>query len=365
MGNVTSFKVGGVEFIDPTRFALLGETLYLLSAAPPYEEVMVDVAGRYPAYQRRQMQARESTVTIALLRGDALLRRMDFDQIIAAFQPTTDYQLASIRWVESGVIRKVYCFAKEIVPGPWYSRAAVSLVIPNPVAYVSYPGQVALTAGLTAHYRLGEASGAVMTDRLGAQTGSYTGSPTLGVTGALAGDPDTAATFSGTGQYGRSTSTFASGVTEMSLAAWFKTSDATAARRTLMAHAANGNPYNASLTKESGTPTKLTMRVLNAPTDSTAITSATSARVINDNTWHHAVGVIKKGEGVWLYIDGAEDAAAAHPLTTWSPGAGYAQIGQMNTAELWLGSIDEPAFYNRALTADEVSYLYAAGITTL
>ena len=45
------------------------------------------------------------------------------------------------------------------------------------------------------YWRLGEASGTVAVDQMGANDGAYSGSPTLGVAGLLTGDPDTAVTL--------------------------------------------------------------------------------------------------------------------------------------------------------------------------
>lgn len=48
------------------------------------------------------------------------------------------------------------------------------------------------------YWRLGEPSGTTATDETGTNNGTYSGSPTLGVTGAIPVDEDTAVTFDGT-----------------------------------------------------------------------------------------------------------------------------------------------------------------------
>ena len=56
--------------------------------------------------------------------------------------------------------------------------------------------------GLVAYYRFGDVSGTVAKDETGINDGTYTGSPTLGVTGMVNGDPNTAmSTTSVSGQY--------------------------------------------------------------------------------------------------------------------------------------------------------------------
>src|SRR5947199_303228 len=49
--------------------------------------------------------------------------------------------------------------------------------------------------GAFGYWRLGEASGTSAADSAGTNTGTYVGSPTLGVAGALTDDADTAVTF--------------------------------------------------------------------------------------------------------------------------------------------------------------------------
>ena len=51
----------------------------------------------------------------------------------------------------------------------------------------------------TGYWRLGESAGATATDRAGSNNGTYGSGTTLGVTGALSGDSDTAVDFDGNG----------------------------------------------------------------------------------------------------------------------------------------------------------------------
>lgn len=373
MPSVTSFKVNGLELLDGVKYKVFGDALYALNSGAVYEEVMLERPGTTPWWVRKQVTAKTVPLQVLLLRGDAAQRKLDYDSLLAALRPTSDATLFDVRWVEFGVIRKVQAAALEVGPGPWYQRAMASLVVPNPFPSQSFAGEVLATNGVTAYYRLGESSGTTLVDYLG---GTYSGSlyntPTLGVTGALTGDTDTAMTFaSASTEYARSSATFTLAGTSpvaLSLECWIKTTDATATTRTAMAHAgAASTTYNASLTKATGTPSKITLNVLNAPTDTTAITSVTSNKTINDGNWHHVVGTIQKGFGAYLYVDGILDNKTTHLLSTWSPAAGYAQIAGINaTAGIyWEGSLDEVAFYNRALADGEVAAHYAAGITAL
>ena len=64
-------------------------------------------------------------------------------------------------------------------------------------AQASYADVVRSTSGLTAYWRLGEASGTAANDAHGQAAGTYLGGPGLGARGALSNDPDTSARFDG------------------------------------------------------------------------------------------------------------------------------------------------------------------------
>ena len=87
-------------------------------------------------------------------------------------------------------------------------------------------------------------------------------------------------------------------------------------------------------------------------------TPAASARYVSSarpapGVYHHYVGTFD-GETVSLYVDGAlAGSTTAVPLT--APSAAPLLIGSARFPQAgWLGAIDEVAFYNSALTADQV-----------
>ena len=85
------------------------------------------------------------------------------------------------------------------------------------------------------------------------------------------------------------------------------------------------------------------------------------SRNVNDGLWHHVAGVYD-GSTKYIYVDGVLDVSV--PYTglideTDSP----VWIGNNSDipSRLWDGQIDEVGVYDRALTADEIAAIYAAG----
>ena len=207
-----------------------------------------------------------------------------------------------------------------------------------------------------AYWRLGEASGASAADATGnGHTGTYAGSPTLGVAGLLAGDSDTAATF-------------------------------TAAQSMAAAHVTTFDATNAfSVAQWVSDPTGLTSW-------SRLWTNEFNDGQAQGVRFHYAnVG----GYGWWFgrYRDGAGDELVVptpasphtHFVVCTYDGA-YMRIydnavlvaGPMASSKSvktgtqpfslgtlgYAGTQDEAAIWSRALTAGEIASLYAAGCST-
>jgi hypothetical protein len=81
--------------------------------------------------------------------------------------------------------------------------------------------------------------------------------------------------------------------------------------------------------------------------------------------WVHLVGVYKPGEAVEVYVNGKLDAANASgvPKEQFSSNGQPVLIGARNACGNcgWMGSIDDVAIYNRALTEAEIRELMERG----
>lgn len=204
----------------------------------------------------------------------------------------------------------------------------------------------AMRLGPVGYWRLGESTGTVARDETEANNGTYVGSPTLGAAGALAGDPNTASTLNGTSQY----ATLASAVlvgNVFSVCAWAKL-DVLGTDRCI---------FNAG---RSEGPSMMIDGTGHLVIDRSAIARVfTSTPTVAAGAWHF-YGVTKNGATSALYIDGAAVAFTGADQT-FSNATGVGHIGSDGGFQPFIGTLDEPAIWNRALTAQEIARLYSVG----
>jgi hypothetical protein len=85
---------------------------------------------------------------------------------------------------------------------------------------------------------------------------------------------------------------------------------------------------------------------------------ASAAGAVTPNAWHYAAAVIN-GPNSKLFLDGIEVASGSLPSFTQT---NYVDVGRMLTSGFYFkGSIDEVRIYNRALSEEEIRYLYNRG----
>jgi hypothetical protein len=228
------------------------------------------------------------------------------------------------------------------------------LLLVPPTAFASYRDVAANAAGAVSYWRLGESAGATAAaDERGVNTGSYSG-VALGTPSLLAGDPNTAGTFS-TGSHVQvpdSTSLHLNG--GFSLEAWIKESSAPGTRPFDII--SKTNSYYLALTTSNqlqvGFVTGGSYRTLNAPTP------------IAVGTRYHVVGTFD-GSTLKLYVNGAQVASGGQSgavdvnslplqISTWQNGSSDGSF---------LGVIDDVGVYNQALGSSQVYYHWLAGST--
>ncbi len=208
--------------------------------------------------------------------------------------------------------------------------------------------------GPLAYWRLAEAPGAtIAADDMGSYPAAITTGVGLGVTGALPGDPNTAATMTtGNGIAVTDGTKLDPGLSDFTAEVWVK-----------------ANPISSQVTPiiAKGTTalsSAWTLKMLTTgqaqATVKTALASpiVTTTGSIGDEKWHSIV-LVKRNSGLELYVDGVLNATTsatiAGPVTNTAP----LMIGDNTDATSPLqGRIDEVAYYAKALTASQIATHY-------
>ena len=210
-----------------------------------------------------------------------------------------------------------------------------------------------------AFWRLNESSGTSASDSKQGSTfskiaGTYVGGVTLGQSGAFTVDNNRAASFDGVNDYVEiaNEAAFDGLTTGLSVEAWVKT-------------AGWSKTWEAIVTK--GDSSWRLSRYSNTRQVSFDTTSADGShslpgsRVIDDNQWHHVVGVYD-GVAKYLYVDGILEGFTPYRRTL-SQNNSPVRIGENAeaTGRYFRGSMDEVAIYRRALSPLEVLDHFRAG----
>ncbi|WP_432124124.1 DNRLRE domain-containing protein [Streptomyces sp. C10-9-1] len=218
------------------------------------------------------------------------------------------------------------------------------------------------------YWRLGEDSGAdqAESDLLLNRTnhaGSYR-DVTLGLPGALAGSPDSAASFNGSSSYVQLPDQLVSDTPYLTVELWFRTSGS-GVLFSYQNHTLEENTtgtYTPALYV--GTDGKLRGEFWNG-TDA----PITSAAPVDDGTWHHAA-LTAAGNTQTLYLDGQAVGTLTGSISQYDQrfvylGAGYWKDwpGTTGTIGHFTGGIDEVAVYGRPLGERTIAEHHAAGGT--
>jgi len=236
-------------------------------------------------------------------------------------------------------------------------------------AQVSQAAYVDVVDGLSplGYWRLGESSGTTVIDYSNGYNGTYSGGVTLGATGNLAGDSDTAADFDGsdgTVTIGPSADLLLTG--DLSVSFWFNadsfpigntpeplftlTADAASSGTAKLAELAVDKNNDIVYTHEYGT---------NGGSEQTYIFSTAN---LSPDTWYN-IALIRdsSAKDVYLYIN--DTLLDTYSYTTQPEGytEGTLNIGGY-TSTNFDGTIDEFAIFGSTLTSQNVSDIYDAAL---
>jgi PKD repeat protein len=222
----------------------------------------------------------------------------------------------------------------------------------------SYSARVLNTAGLTHYWRMGESSGNTLADSAGSSPASLTGSPTLGVTGAVAGDSNTAVGFNGA--EAATANVDLSGTSQVTLEFWLKWNAYANDDSLAFELTPNFNTNQGGLLVDPNAPEdggKFAIGIGSGSSRNTAYFTRPSA-----GQWHYYAIVLNSaapaGEQITPYVDGQ---AVSYDKTASGTGAGAfanSSLYFMSRAASSLfgkGSLDEVALYNRDLPASTIA----------
>jgi len=91
---------------------------------------------------------------------------------------------------------------------------------------------------------------------------------------------------------------------------------------------------------------------------STVAKIVTSTTSVNDGAWYHVVGIIRSGT-MYLYVNGISEGTplAIGAVDNYNNAVSIGRLGEYDGL-YFNGSIDEVRIYNRALSANEIAWLY-------
>lgn len=216
----------------------------------------------------------------------------------------------------------------------------------------------------TGWWRVGETSGTTAADATGnGHDGTYTGGFALGGSG-LVGDSDTAVHLDGSNGYLDVPNSAAVQTSAWSWETWVKFDTAPSGTGIVSeAYTGSGDRVMYALATSDGTVGQVSgAQPYVGFYSGSAWYGAVSPESLVAGTVYHLVGTYD-GSTLRIYVNGQEKASAA--ASGWAADSEGISVGRRwdgaGNIDYVDGVIDEPAFYNRALTATEVADHYSAG----
>ncbi len=297
----------------------------------------------------------------------SVLRDNDPTPVYTTTADSRWYRTSRVSFTDTGLVSGRNYSYKIVASDPFGNS------VTSPSVTVNVAGSSAGTLGTYArgvlnddpvgYWRLGENSGSAQdwTGYANASVGNQVNRP---VAGAISGDTNGAARFTGSSSSRVYTTTSTTGTNRFSLEAWFKTTSTSGGKIIGFGSSSNSNNSgNYDRHVYMGTDGRLTFGV-----NPNALRVITTPAAYNDGQWHHLVATLGR-TGMRLYVDGTVRASDPDTVSAqvfngyWHIGgdavSGWPGAGSDNFA----GDIDDVAVYGRALTASEVTLHHGTGIS--
>jgi hypothetical protein len=237
--------------------------------------------------------------------------------------------------------------------------AATNGLAPSASSGTSYRDTVLGEQGLLSYWRLDESSGTTATDIFGHNNGTYSGGFTLGASGAVRNDPDTAVGLNGTS--GKISLPALSAVTDFTIEGWTNLGSG-ATNNTNGNNALYATQGNVRLLARPGTPNTPTAAYAGVWLGGTEYVLQPNSAQSNLGSWVQWV-LTRSGGTLTLYRNGVRIAQRTDlPAATTANISGW--IGaQTGNAYFLNGAVDDVSVYTRALSASAVANHYNAAIS--
>jgi hypothetical protein len=216
--------------------------------------------------------------------------------------------------------------------------------------------QMILAESPLAYWRLGD-TGLIARSEVGSNlSGAYSGAVTVGVPGAIVGDPDTAAHFGGSGGSIAMPDILAfDGRSPFTFELWARLPAADNVYRRLFGREGPGPGYNYSLLYQMSAP-DLNFGISTPGANAIVIGS----HAVPVNVWTHVV-ITRDGTTVSLYTNGVLSNLALSSTKVNDGGAATFRLGSDTYGSSELnGDLDEVAVYGKALDGGTIAAHYAA-----
>ncbi len=222
--------------------------------------------------------------------------------------------------------------------------------------------------GPSTYWRMAETSGTTAADSsLSNDPGSYLNGPTLGGPSAVGAVGDRSVGFDG-GNDNVAANASRTAPDRFSAEGWFRTSSTAGGK--ILGFGSSRTGASATTDRHVFMANSGRLRFGTAFQGAQAVVPSQAVietgQSYNDGAWHHVVAT-QGAQGMRLYVDGV--LAGSDPTATNTPMSGYWRVGGDSlsgwaarpSSDYFAGSIDEAAFYERPLTANEVASHYAKG----
>ncbi|MGI5518426.1 LamG-like jellyroll fold domain-containing protein [Streptomyces sp. CA-106131] len=220
-------------------------------------------------------------------------------------------------------------------------------------------------AGPSGYWRLSDTSGSAAANEVHTGYGAYN-NVTLGVSGPFGSSDVKAASFNGTSSYAEVPSSLLHATSDRSVSLWFKTSAPGVIIGDQSVALAGQSTASGSWTPVLYVGSDGMLHGHFWSVSGSGGTAFSSTKVVNDNVWHHAVLSVG-GSTQTMFLDGAQQAAFSGTPNDQSNshtyiGAGFAKSWYQTPGEVsyFNGSIAEVAFFQHALTSDQVGQEWTA-----